>query len=65
MESIIQLFHNPLFVYGLFWVVSALASTMPPPTEKSGPAYIWLHNILQFVASNWKLMKLPNKTDKQ
>jgi hypothetical protein len=41
-------------VLGIFayWLFSAIVGGMPPPTEKSGTAYVWSYGSLHILAGN-------------
>jgi hypothetical protein len=39
------------------WVVSAVFSAMPVPTDKSGQFYVWLYNFGQIVSASLKQIR--------
>jgi hypothetical protein len=46
-----------VIAYAAYWLLGALASTMPSPTPESSVWYVWVHNILQFVSANMTKMQ--------
>ena len=64
MQTINEWAHNPAVMWGAIALLTMLARTMPPPKECNGQGYIWLHNILQCVATNFDRVKLPNAMPK-
>lgn len=57
MIDLNALIHNPVFIYGVFWVLSGLAQTMPEPRADSGVLYVWVHNLFQFLLANIPRMR--------
>jgi hypothetical protein len=44
------------------WLLSAVMSSMPQPSENAPYLVLWLHNIAQFVAANPYRMVKPSPT---
>lgn len=44
--------HPAVFAIGAYWVFSAFVGGMPAPSEKSSPAYTWMHDSLHILAGN-------------
>ena len=65
MSELTALLNTPthiLYVYLALWTLSALAHTMPAPDAKSGKAYQWCYNLLQFLLANLsRLQNFPGK----
>lgn len=42
---------------GAQWLLAAVAHSLPEPDDKSGKAYRFISNFVQFIAANFYLMK--------
>lgn len=56
------LLSDPFFWLAIFgWVMSGVVYSLPEPTEKSSPFYVFLFKLAHFLGANVDKLKLPRK----
>jgi hypothetical protein len=60
MEGLASLLHAHgalIECYLSFWILSAAVSSLPLPTSKSGPFYLWLYRFLQSLCASLRQVR--------